>query len=621
MKFKQAFREYVLGTINPPEPVKVKFSLKDMLFYVRFVKPLWKLALVSLLLTLLTTGVSSIYPLGGKALIDNVLLKKDPSDILSILSSLGLDWLRPLLARILGSLNLVILAGLVFGLLNGVVSILQNLVNFKLNSGITFRVQTGLFDRVLRYPLSIFKEKQTGYLMERITGDVHTVESFFSQYSIQLLRNLLTPVFSLFILFHLDRSMTLLLLALVPLNVLINYLVMIRARALSYRQMEKSATISGDIQEVLSGIEVIKSYGAEEREKVKVAGKMKDVIELQLKSLLLSSFAGYVLQGINLGTRLFITWMCGRRVLAGTMTVGDLTSFTLYSMQLSGQFSGIFSQFISLQYLFLSMGRLHEMFSISPEIDRETKGPPLLRPPQVEGRVEFQKVSFGYEPGKPVLQDISLLISPGEKIAIMGSSGIGKTTLISLILKFYTPQEGRILLDSRDLQQIDTEWLRSQTAIVSQETFLFNDTVENNIKYGKPAAGQEEVEAAARQALIHDDILKLEKGYKTVVGERGARLSIGQKQRISLARAFLKNPAILILDEPTSALDRRTEKSLGEALRRIAQDRTTILITHRLPLVELVERVYEFRKKGNQEGLFKVRKQWKGIAARKPPTF
>jgi ABC-type multidrug transport system fused ATPase/permease subunit len=621
MKFKQAFREYVLGTINPPEPVKVKFSLKDMLFYVRFVKPLWKLALVSLLLTLLTTGVSSIYPLGGKALIDNVLLKKDPSDILSILSSLGLDWLRPLLARILGSLNLVILAGLVFGLLNGVVSILQNLVNFKLNSGITFRVQTGLFDRVLRYPLSIFKEKQTGYLMERITGDVHTVESFFSQYSIQLLRNLLTPVFSLFILFHLDRSMTLLLLALVPLNVLINYLVMIRARALSYRQMEKSATISGDIQEVLSGIEVIKSYGAEEREKVKVAGKMKDVIELQLKSLLLSSFAGYVLQGINLGTRLFITWMCGRRVLAGTMTVGDLTSFTLYSMQLSGQFSGIFSQFISLQYLFLSMGRLHEMFSISPEIDRETKSPPLLRPPQVEGRVEFQKVSFGYEPGKPVLQDISLLISPGEKIAIMGSSGIGKTTLISLILKFYTPQEGRILLDSRDLQQIDTEWLRSQTAIVSQETFLFNDTVENNIKYGKPAAGQEEVEAAARQALIHDDILKLEKGYKTVVGERGARLSIGQKQRISLARAFLKNPAILILDEPTSALDRRTEKSLGEALRRIAQDRTTILITHRLPLVELVERVYEFRKKGNQEGLFKVRKQWKGIAARKPPTF
>jgi len=609
MNVKKLFREYVLGTIATPEPVKVKFSLKDMLFYSRFVKPLWKVALASLLLTLFTTGVSSFYPLGGKILIDNVLLKKDPSDILSLLSSLGLGGLRPLLARIIGSLDLVVLAGLIFGLLTGVVSILQSLVNFRFNTGVTFRVQTALFDRVLRYPLSIFKEKQTGYLMERITGDVHTVESFFSQYLFQFLRNVLTPVISLFILFHLDRSITFLLLALVPLNVLINYLVMVRARSLSYRQMEKTATISGDIQEVLSGIEVIKSYGGEEREKSKVAGKMKDVIELQLRSLLLSSFAGYLLQGINLATRLFITWMCGRRVLAGTMTVGDLTAFTLYSMQLSGQLSGIFSQIISLPYLFLSKGRLHEMFSISPEIDKERKGPPLLRPLKAEGRIEFQKASFAYVPGPPVLREVSFHIAPRDKVAIMGSSGIGKTTLISLVLKFYTPQEGRILLDGRDLQEIDTEWLRSRTAIVSQETFLFNDTVENNIKYGKPGAGQEEVEEAARQALIHDDILQLEKGYRTVVGERGARLSIGQKQRISLARAFLKDPAILILDEPTSALDRWTEKSLGEVLRRIARGRTTILITHRLPLVELADRVFEFKKKGRREGLYEVRKK------------
>jgi ABC-type multidrug transport system fused ATPase/permease subunit len=617
---KKFFRKYVLGTIAAPEPVKVKFSLKDMLFYARFVKPLWKVALVSLLLTLVITGVSSFTPLGGKALIDNVLLKKDPSDILSILNSLGLAWLRPLAARILGSLNMLVLAGLLFGLLTGVVSILQSFVNFRFNTGVTFRVQTELFDRVLRYPLSIFKEKQTGYLMERITGDVHAVQSFFSQYLFQFLRNILTPAISLFILFHLDPSITFLLLALVPLNVLINYLVMVRARALSYRQMEKTATISGDIQEVLSGIEVIKSYGGEEREKSKVAGKMKDVIELQLRSLLLSSFAGYLLQGINLATRLFITWMCGRRVLAGTMTVGDLTSFTLYSMQLSGQLSGIFGQIISLQYLFLSMGRLHEMFSITPEIDKERKGPPLLRPARAKGRIEFRKASFAYIPGRPVLTAISFQVAPREKIAIMGSSGIGKTTLMSLVLKFYTPQEGHILLDGLDLQELDTEWLRSQIAIVSQETFLFNDTVENNIRYGKPGAGQAEVEKAARQALIHEDILKLENGYRTLVGERGARLSIGQKQRVSLARAFLKNPAILILDEPTSALDRRTEKNLGEVLRRITQGRTTILITHRLPLVGLVDRVFEFGRKGRREELFEVRKKRGGAAVKRRPA-
>ena len=606
---KKIFHEYVLGTIKSPEPVKVKFSLKDMLYYFRFVKPLWKLALASLLLTLFTTSVSSIYPLGGKALIDNVLLKKDPSDILSILNSLGLGGLRPLLTHILGSLNLIVVAGLIFGLLTGVVSILQGLVSFRFNTGVTFRVQTALFDRVLRYPLAIFKEKQTGYLMQRITGDVHVVESFFSQYIVQFLRNILTPFFSFFILFHLDRSMTLLLLGLVPVNVLINYLVMVRARALSYRQMERTATISGDIQEVLSGIEVVKSYGGEEREKSKVAGKMRDVIEIQLRSLLLSSFAGYLLQGINLATRLFITWMCGRRVLAGTMTVGDLTSFTLYSMQLSGQLSGIFSQILNLQYFFLSMGRLHEMFSITPEIDKERKGPPLARPADIKGRIKFEQVTFAYLTGKPILKSISFQVAPREKVAIMGSSGIGKTTLISLLLKFYSPQQGRILLDGHDLQETDTEWLRSQTAIVSQETFLFNDTVENNIKYGKPGASPAEVEKAARQALIHEDILKLEKGYKTSVGERGALLSIGQKQRISLARAFLKNPAILILDEPTSALDRQTEKSLGDVLGRVAQGRTTILITHRLPLVELADRVFVFKKTGRREGLFEVRKK------------
>lgn len=605
VNLKKLFREYFLVTLKRPEPVRVRFRLRDMLFYVRFVKPYWKPALVGFLLMLLSTGISSVSPLGGKVLIDNVLQKKDASDILSILGSLGLRGLGPLVERILGSLNLVILAGLALGLLTGVLAILQNLVNFKFNTGVTFKVQTELFDRILRYPLSIFKEKQTGYLMARLTGDVTAVQSFFSQYIFQFVRTLLTPVFSFFILFHLNRRMTFLVLAVIPVNVLINYLVMVRARSLSYRQMEKNADISGDIQQALAGIEVVKSYGAEERERRKVSGKLQEVIDLQLRGLLLSSFAGYVLQALNLASRLFITWLCGREVLRGAMSIGDLTSFTLYSLQLTGQLGGIFSQILSLQYLFLSMARLHEMFSVSPETPDRGKSGRLERPAEVRGALQFRDVDFAYGEGPPVLKNVSLDVAPGETIAVMGASGIGKTTLISLVLKFYLPRRGAIRLDGRDLDRIDTEWLRSRTAVVSQETFLFNDTLENNIKYGRPEAGPEEVEEAARQARVHDDILRLEKGYQTPVGERGARLSIGQKQRISLARAFLKNPDILILDEPTSALDRRTEESLVETLRLITRGRTTILITHRRPLLRLADRVFEFKA----EGLVEVAKQ------------
>jgi len=607
VNLKKLFRDYFLVTLKRPEPVKVRFKLKDMLFYVRFVKRYWKLALAGFLLMLFTAGISSISPLGGKVLIDNVLQKKDAADILSILSSLGLQGLGPFVERILGSLNLFVIAGLVIGLLMGILSILQNVVNFRFNTGVTFKVQTELFDRVLRYPLSIFKEKQTGYLMSRLTGDVSAVQSFFSQYLFQFARTLLTPVFSFFILFHLNRRMTFLVLAIIPVNVLINYLVMVRARSLSYRQMEKNADISGDIQQALAGIEVVKSYGAEDRERTKVSGKMREVIELQLQGLLLSSFAGYVLQVLNLGSRLLITWLCGREVLQGTMSIGDLTSFTLYSLQLTGQLGGIFNQILSLQYLFLSMGRLHEMFSIAPEIPERDKPGRRLRPPGVRGRLQFRNVDFAYQDGPPVLKKVSLDIRPGEKIAVMGASGIGKTTLISLVLKFYLPKQGKILLDGRDLRRLDTEWLRSRMAIVSQETFLFNDTLENNIKYGRPEAGLAEVEDAARKAQIHKDILRMDKGYQTPVGERGARLSIGQKQRISLARAFLKNPAVLILDEPTSALDRRTEQSLGEALKLITRGRTTILITHRLPLLDIADRVFEFKA----EGLTEVKKSFK----------
>ncbi len=591
------------------EPIELEFSFKDIRFYAQFVKPLWKYIALSLLFTLLTTAVASLTPLSGKILIDYVFMKKPPVEIVRILDKLHLHALAAPLTSLLGNLNSVLLLGLAFGLIVGLVSVFRTLVNFRITTETTFSVQTALFDRVLRFPMAMLKKKQVGYLMSRITGDVYAVQSLFSQSAVQLLTSVLSPLFSFFILFQLNSRITLILLAIVPVNVLFNYFVLRRSVALSYRQMEEAAHYSGDMQEALSGVEVIKSYGAEGRESSKVAGKMRRVINIQLKSTMLSSVANYIMSAYNLVAKLFITWLCGRAVLKGSMSIGDLTSFTLYALSLSGMLGGLFNQILSFQSLFVSMARLHEMFKVSPEYESEgalakpTDKPgeaasarSAVRPESVQGGIEFSGVSFAYEERNPILTGVSLAVRPGETVAITGASGVGKTTLISLILKFYRPLAGRIALDGRDLDDLDTLWLRNQVGIVSQETFLFNDTIEHNIKYGDPSASMEAVHEAARKARIDRDIAGFAEGYKTKVGERGTMLSVGQKQRVSLARVFLKNPPVLILDEPTSALDRDTERELGATLADIARGRTTFIITHRTPLVEIADRVFELRE-------------------------
>jgi ABC-type multidrug transport system fused ATPase/permease subunit len=592
INLKQLFQDYVLDPLRKPEPRDTQFHAGDVLFCFRFLKPLWKIGVLGLGLTVLTSIMGSITPLSSKVLIDFVIMKDPTGSLGPLLQSLHLSFLAEPARHLLGSLNLLVLAGIIFGVVSGGLRLLQGILNFRFTNELSFNVQTELFDRVLRYPLSIHKKKQVGYLMSRITGDVHAVPSFFSQFSGQLLNSFFQPFISFFILFQMNRQLTLILLAIIPLNVLVNYWIMVRSRALSQRQMEGSANISGHMMEALSGVEVVKSFGAESRESRKVAGWMRRLLDLQLKGFMLSNLAGNITGILNLGVRLFVMWFSAREVMKGAMTVGDLTSFSWYAMTLYNSLNGLLNQLLSLQYLLVSLGRLHEMFSIAPETRERHERQDLIVPPKLSGAIQYREVQFGYEPSMTVLKGLSLEVAAGETIAITGPSGAGKTTLMSLLLKFFTPRAGTIYLDGMDLQKIDTRWFRSQVGIVSQETFLFNDTIEHNIRYGKPSATMEEVVEAARKAHIHEDIEGFENGYGTVVGERGTALSVGQKQRISLARTFLKDPPILILDEPTSALDRDTELALSETLREVAKNRTTLIITHRMPIVSTAHRMF-----------------------------
>ncbi|MEI7825670.1 MAG: ABC transporter ATP-binding protein [Chlorobiaceae bacterium] len=567
------------------------FRYGDILFFWKFVKPLWRLGLASLLLTVLSTALGSVLPLSVKVVVDCIIMKKGVTGIGVFFSSHHLAFLAGPAMHLAGSLNVMVITILIVGALIGLIGVIEKLISQRFQQEITFNAQTTLFEHVLRFPLSIIKEKQVGYLMSRVSGDVGMLQFFFSRALPQLMTNVFYCLFGFMILFALDRTIFLVLLWILPALFVVNYFFASRARAVSYREMERSAEVSRDMQEVISGAEVVKSSVAEKSAAEKVSGRLRELFSIRLYSTLLTTVSGSLTQTAKLVVTLIIVVLGVHGIERGAMTIGDLTTALAYVVSLSGKLTGISSTVLSFQSVFASMGRLMELFETVPENDVHADLS-LVRPVEIKGTVEFSGVSFSYNTDKTVLDGISCIAHPGETIAIMGESGAGKTTLVNLLLKFHRPSSGTISIDGYDLQLLDTSWWRMHVGIVSQDVFLFNDTIENNIKYGSPEAGSDDVVRAAKLAHIHDDIMLLPQRYETKVGERGGAFSLGQRQRISIARAFLKDPAILILDEPSSALDSATEALLWESLGELAKNRTTFIISHRLSVAGIADRVF-----------------------------
>jgi len=587
---------YLSEVFKKPKFIKSNFRYRDVLFFLRFVKPLWKLGLICLILTVVSTALASLLPLSSKVFIDYVIMNRGFQDVEIFLRSHYLGAFVAPVTHFLGSANLVVLTILIVGLIIGVIGIIGRILTLKFQQEITFNTQTSLFDHVLRFPLSFLKEKQVGYLMSRVSSDVSLLQHFFSTSIPTLATNLFSCFFGFLILFTLNNRLSLVLLAILPALVLINYFFAARVRAISYTAMEHNAQVSQDMQEILSGVEVIKTYVSEKREVEKVSGKIRSLFSTRIKTTLLTSVSGSLTQVSKLACTLIIALLGVYEIKKGAMTIGDFTAFIAYVFYISSRLTGMSSTFLMIQTTFSSMERLMEMFNTVPEFGNDKSTRHLVKPEKVIGEIRFEDVSFSYEKDKPVLKNITFTVHPGEVIALTGESGAGKTTLVNLLLKFYRPQSGLIYLDNCKLEKIDTQWLRKEIGIVSQDVFLFNDTVENNIKYGRPAASMEEVFTAAKNAGIDDFIKTLEDGYNTMVGERGVKLSMGQKQRISIARAFLKDPAILIFDEPSSALDKETEKILKESLSRLTKNRTTFIISHRVSMIDGANRLFELKE-------------------------
>jgi len=488
-------------------------------------------------------------------------------------------------------LDLIVAGLLVVFALNALFVWLRHYTLTWLGERVVADLRGMVFDRLLTLPQTWFHERRSGELVGRLASDVTIVQGVVSSDLSVALRNAVQMTGALIMLFVIDVRLTLLMLAVVPLTVVVTRYFGRRIRRMTRSIQDELAQVSGQVQESLGAIATVQSFVRERYEAGRYRSGVERAFDKTLEMVRLRSWffsltmtAGYI--GIAL-----VVWLGGRLLIAGELTAGELTSFFLYTFIVAGALSDLSNLWGSLQRAAGATDRLFAVIDTEPEIhDAQT----AVALPPGRGAIRFERVGFAYpaRPGMPVLVDVDLEIRPGEVVAVVGPSGAGKTTLLSLLYRFYDVDSGRVLVEGIDVRDLKLAELRRAFAMVAQEPVLFSGTIRDNIAYG--AVGnptREDIESAAKDAFAHDFIVGFPDGYDTVIGERGTKLSGGQKQRVALARALLADPRVLVLDEATSNLDAESEAAVQTALARLMQDRTTIIVAHRLSTVRDADRI------------------------------
>jgi ABC-type bacteriocin/lantibiotic exporter with double-glycine peptidase domain len=473
--------------------------------------------------------------------------------------------------------------------------VLEEFYFARMEQQVTLDIQCDLIDRVLHFPKSLFDDNQTGYLQSRLTEDVDGLRWFFSGTAVHIISNTLRFLGGIVLLFYLEWRLSIAVLILWPGLFQCFRFFSSRIHILSHQSMEQKAGASGRLQESLSEAALIKAYSSEKITERRLVSSLKKVMQISLEQTTINSLANLVVHAMPGVGRVIVLAVGAVWIVNGQWSIGSLLAFQAYLAYVFGPVQFLASSNFQLQKALASLKRVSVIFGIVPEANIGV-GKKVAK---LKGEIKFDNVSFGYHRLTPVLKNFNLHIYPGERVAIVGPSGAGKTTLLCLILRFYLPIFGEIFFDGKPASNFDLSSLRRRVGYVSQQPRLLTGTIIENLRYGNFLADNGEVFRATKAAGIHNFITSLPEGYETKIGEKGFNLSEGQKQRISIARALIKDPDILVLDEPAAALDSALEKSIFDALPSLFKDKTFIVATHHLSAIQDADRVIVLKNNWN----------------------
>ena len=449
-----------------------------------------------------------------------------------------------------------------------------------------FRIK--LFDHLHKMSVSYFVKRRTGEVMSRMTNDVTTIENIVTDLPATMIQQSIRLLGGIIIIIYMNWKLTFMILVLAPALALFARVFGRKLKKLSTEIQDKLAVSTTVLEENISCYQVVKSFVRDHLESNRFSKAIEDSFISARKRVIISAFFGPSIGFIAFSTSLVLLWYGGREVITGQISPGELIAFILYATIIAGPMGSFARMYTRLQEGLGASKRLFELLDTQGEV-RSLPNAQIM--PKVSGQIEFDSTCFYYQENREVIKNISFKVEPGQTIALVGPSGAGKTTLIRLLHRFYDPTQGEIRVDGIPLKNVELSSYWKQIGIVPQETILFGGSIEMNIRYAKDGASEEEIIAAAKAANAHTFIMECSEQYKTIVGEKGIRLSAGQRQRIAIARAILKNPSILILDEATSALDNESEVLIQEALERLMANRTSIVIAHRLSTIHKAEKI------------------------------
>ncbi|MBN8669654.1 MAG: ATP-binding cassette domain-containing protein [Chitinophagales bacterium] len=563
---------YDRNMADVPKAKLNKESLKEGLLIFSYIKPYMGKFISGLIVIALSSATTMAFPYFLKKLIDSANTK-GPVEFLASPTGIAISMIGLLTVQM-------------------VISFLRVYFFTSVGENALADLRKDIYKRLITMPMNFFAQRRVGELSSRISADVSQIQEAVTMMLAELLRGILTLLVGLGLIFYISTKLAFIMLSVIPIIIVIALVFSKRIRKMARTTQDQLADSGTIVQETLQGISNVKAFANEEYEINRYTGSINNVVKSAIKN---GQFRGYFISFMLFsvfGAIVLVVWFGANMMQAGTLSFGDLTAFVVYTAFVGGTMAGFADLYSQLQKTLGATQRVREILKEVPE-DVATENEPINEKYRLSGKVSLQNVAFTY-PSRPeiqVLKGVTIEAQAGEQIAIVGPSGAGKSTLSALLLRFYEPESGQLLFDGIDATGIPITQLRKQMALVPQDVLLFGGTIFENIAYGKPGATLDEVKEAARKANAHDFISSFPEQYETVVGERGIKLSGGQRQRIAIARAILKDPAILILDEATSSLDSESEALVQDALNNLMKGRTSFVIAHRLSTIRNADKI------------------------------